>query len=311
MTTDAFDELASLYLDGGIEPEGMAELNRALATRPDLATRFVHLGRVHGSLRELSVAEPIAAPARSRVFTLVPLGVAAAMFLALILYVVLPFGGADESAGRPGAPGAVLFVGQIKPLSPGDRAIRDRLARLGFRVTPVKDTEADLTWARGQALLVLSESTVSSEIGTRLTEAPVPILNCEPNLNATLRMAVRAARPDEIFLKGKQKTIRIIAPSHPLAAGLNGVQLVYEGRDGFVSWGVPDETVARVIARTDTKESEPVIFGYEAGKGVRGAVLPARRLSFFLASNTNEAERLTPEGWKLFDAAVAWLTESH
>jgi hypothetical protein len=159
----------------------------------------------------------------------------------------------------------------------------------------------------GKALLVISESIVSSELGGRLANASLPILNCEPNLGATFRISTRSARSDEVFLRGKQKAIRIVDPRHPLSAGLSGSITVYSGRDGFLTWGVPDPDHGRVIARCDTPEGEPTIFAYDPGPAARGADLPARRLSFFLASNTEEAARLTPEGWALFDAAVKWL----
>jgi len=185
--------------------------------------------------------------------------------------------------------------------------MRDRLVQLGYRVTPVKDSSVDLSTVEGRSLAVISESTISSEVGGRLAEAKIPILNCEPNLNASLRIATRSAQPDEVFLRGKQRSIRIVDPAHALAGGLSGAVPVYFGREGFVTWGVPDESLAKVIARCDTKEAEPALFGYEPGKGARGGDLPARRISFFVPANTNEADRLTPEGWALFDASVRWL----
>jgi len=50
---ERFDDLVSTYLDEALDAEGMAELNTLLATRPDYATRFVRLSRLHGGLREL------------------------------------------------------------------------------------------------------------------------------------------------------------------------------------------------------------------------------------------------------------------
>jgi hypothetical protein len=47
-----------------------------------------------------------------------------------------------------------------------------------------------------------------------------------------------------------------------------------------------------------------VIFGYETGATMPGAVAPARRVGFFLEDLT--AGSLTPAGWALFDAAVRW-----
>lgn len=327
MTPEEFDDLASLYLDGALPPDRLEEFNGLLATRPDLAARFVRLGRVHGGLRELEgmVVDPRETGAeagpllragtslerpRASIWSSASVALAAALLVGLVVLLLAPERVQGPTVGRQGGPEVLLVVGSVDLLAPGDRALRDRLVSSGFRVTPIKDAAAGISKARGRALVVLSESSVSSEVGNRLADAPVPILNCEPNLNASLRLTTRSARPDEVFLRGKQRAIRIVEPAHPLAGGLTGTVTVYTGRDGFVTWGVPDERVARVVARCDTKEGEPALFGYEAGKGARGADLPARRISFFLASNTNEADRLTPEGWTLFDAAVRWLVSN-
>jgi hypothetical protein len=306
MSPEEFDDLASLYLDDALPADRAEDFNRTLATRPELAARFVRLGRIHGGLREL---EGMTLPRSSKVSfaSWLPVGIAAALLLSLVVILSIPEAIQGPTVGRAGDPEALLVVGRADSLMPGDQALRDRLVGLGYRVTPVKDSAVDLATTEGRSLVLISESTVSSEVGGRIAEARIPILNCEPNLNASLRIATRSARPDEVFLRGKQRSIRIVHPAHPLAGGLSGTVAVYFGWDGFLTWGVPDESLAKVIARCDTKEGEPALFGYEAGKGARGGELPARRISFFVAANTNEAERLTPEGWSLFDAAVRWL----
>jgi hypothetical protein len=309
MTIQEFDDLVSLHFDDALPAERLEEFNRLLATRPDLAARFVGLGRIHGSLREVEAAELSASKAsrRSRFLTYAPVGFAATLLLSLVVYLCLPEQDQGPTVGRADGPEVLLVVGRADRLKAGDLAIRDRLVRSGFRVTPIKDSFADLSKTAGRALVVISESTVSSEVGNRLADAPVPLLNCEPNLNASLRLTTRSARPDEVFLRGKQRSIRVVDPSHALAGGLRGTVPLYLGQEGFVAWGVPDEAVARVIARCDTPEGEPALFGYEAGKAARGADLPARRVSFCVPANTDEADRMSLEGWILFDAAIRWL----
>jgi hypothetical protein len=312
---EEFDDLASLYLDDALPAERLEDFNRALAGRPELAARFVRLGRVHGGLRELQAIEaagalrPVVRPHPSWP-ALVPLGFAAALTIGLAAYLSLPEVTHGPAEGRVGDPEAVLVVGRADDLGPGDRALLDRLVKLGFRATPIKDSVVDLETVRGRALVVFSESTVSTEVGDRLAGAPLPMLNGEPNLNPRLGLSTRSAGPAEVFLRDKQREIRIVDAAHPLAAGLSGNVAVYSGRGGFVTWGVPDEAAARIVARCATREAEPTIFAYEAGKGAAGAVLPARRVSFFVSSNTDEAARLTDEGWALFDAAVRWLVSA-
>ena len=316
MKRTEFDDLVSLWLDDALPAERASELSRLLAERPELASRFVRLGRIHGGLRELETMEleaaascPLPAPApRPSLLSYIPVGIAAAILLSIVAVLLLPEPVQGPTVGRAGDPEVLFVVGRADALAPGDRAMRDRLVGLGFRVTPVKDSSAELSHAEGRALVVISESTVAAELGGKLGEARAPILNCEPNLNRGLRLTTRGAGPGEVFLRGRQRRIRIADPSHPLAAGLSGAVDVYFGREGFVSWGTPDESLARVVARTEGRETpEPALFAYEAGRAAHGPDLPARRLSFFVPANTSEADRLTPEGWALFDAAVRWL----
>lgn len=50
---ERFDDMVSNYFDEALDPEGIAELDGLLATRPDYAERFVRLSRLHGGLREV------------------------------------------------------------------------------------------------------------------------------------------------------------------------------------------------------------------------------------------------------------------
>jgi len=108
MKTERFEDLVSFYFDDALEAEGLAELNLLLATRPDLASRFVHLGRVHGGLRELSGTRVESSPAPSRrraLLMLAPPALAAAAFLALVFFLARPSAMLEESQG------AVTFDG--------------------------------------------------------------------------------------------------------------------------------------------------------------------------------------------------------
>lgn len=108
MKTERFEDLVSFYFDDALDSEGLAELDLLLATRPDLASRFVHLGRVHGGLRELSGArvEFSPAPGRRRALLMfAPPGFAAAAFLALVFFLTRPSARLEESEG------AVTFDG--------------------------------------------------------------------------------------------------------------------------------------------------------------------------------------------------------
>lgn len=318
---ERFDELVSRYFDDALEPGEAAELNAMLAARPECARRFVTLSRIHGSLREVQDSLVPAADSEGEVLkrwlaarprrwvgsSVASAAMAAAALLALAFLLRPPEVLVGPTVGAQGAPEALFVVGKVDPsLAPGDLAVQDRLVRLGFRVTPVKEDVATAERARGKALVLISESTRSDLIGGRLRDVPVPILNCEPHLNYTLMLSRREGLPTEHFAKTRRFRIRILNPEHPLAAGLKDMARVYEPR-GTVGWGLPAEA-ATLVAASDDNPEHIAIFAYEKGAEVRGERLAGRRVSFFLSDTTQDATLLTPDGWQLFDAAVRWLT---
>jgi hypothetical protein len=108
MKAGSFEDLVSLYFDDALDSEGVAELNHLLATQPDLASRFVRLGRVHGGMRELSgtVGSSAQAPIRRRSLLLLAVPTfAAAAFLVLVYVLSRPSARLEE------AQGAVTFDG--------------------------------------------------------------------------------------------------------------------------------------------------------------------------------------------------------
>jgi hypothetical protein len=83
--------------------------------------------------------------------------------------------------------------------------------------------------------------------------------------------------------------VEIVAPDHPLAAGLTGLVRVYRGP----AWLRYAEPLAdAVIVARDLKRGRPVLFAYES----------PRRVSFFLGPDAE----LTPEGRALLRAAAEW-----
>ena len=118
-TPPTFDDLVSLYFEDALDAGGLEELNVLLATRPDLAARFVHLGRIHGALRELEAGSGAreVVPVRRRAWLAwaIP-GMAAAAFLALVGLLARP------SARLEGATGPVTFDGSALETSAGGAA---------------------------------------------------------------------------------------------------------------------------------------------------------------------------------------------
>lgn len=304
---ERFDDLASRYLDDALEPAELDEFGARLASDPTWARRFVALARLHATLRHLHAAG-LAGRARARRISPASLGLAAALLLVLVLLLrPAPLAGGPSPA-VPGGAEVLFVVGRPElDLTPGDRLVRDRLARLGFRVRVATEDRISEARPASARLVVVSESVRSDLVGADLASVPVPILNCEPNLSPALGLAGRPGAAGDHFAKTYRFRVRIVAPDHPLAAGLRGRVRIYE-RPGTVGWAPPAASAA-VVAVSDDAPEQATIFACEAAARDPAGSPPARRAAFFLSDREHEATFLTPEGWTLFEAAVRWLAE--
>jgi hypothetical protein len=105
--------------------------------------------------------------------------------------------------------------------------------------------------------------------------------------------------------------LEVVAPRHPIAAGLTGPLQVTRA-PGTLGWGQPGPGAVRVATFPDkNKRDLAVIFAYERGAPMAGSVTraPARRVGFFM--HPDLAPYLTDSGWALLDAAVRWAADEH
>lgn len=156
MTPELFEEKVSLYLDDGLDDNGIAELNQLL-TRPELAARFVRLTRIHGSLRELSQVQAGThiTPARWRRQLWIPPAVAAAAFLIIAYIVSRPGVRLEERLGE------VQFDGTILATSPAASA--SVVMPDGTRLLAGADTSARL---EGD-LVLLEKGRIAADVPPR------------------------------------------------------------------------------------------------------------------------------------------------
>jgi len=99
-----------------------------------------------------------------------------------------------------------------------------------------------------------------------------------------------------------QSEVEIAQRNHPLSGNFIGVVKVYSQGDD-IGWGRPGPGAVKIVTMRDDP-SKAVIFGFETGARMSGMNAPARRVGFYLQEGA--AENLTPNGWRLFDAAVKW-----
>ena len=199
-------------------------------------------------------------------------------------------------------PFALLVAGSTS-LSAADAAVRTRLEDAGY-VPVIKAAGAtSAADGPGKAVLVIS-STLAAQatggVGSRFRGSIAPIVTWEPQLFDDLGLTGTAAASG----MAPQSRITIIAPGHPLAAGLTGLVTVTT-TPTTLAWGQPAAGAAR-IARMPGNGSRIAIFGYERGAAMAGLTAPARRVGLFLGDTA--ANILTPDGGALFDAAVRWAS---
>ncbi|WDS37018.1 hypothetical protein [Pseudoxanthomonas sp.] len=243
----------------------------------------------------------------------------AAVQFAMVLSLLLSFGSARaEPAAHAGkrvfyvtrldeVPGANERHRQIQQQGlAADRIVAAHLEALGFKVTFVDQT-VDPTRAAGYDLVVLSSVVQSREMAdTAFKDTKVPLLTWENDLMDSLRLTGRRKGVDYGEVE-KEHYIRIINAPHALAGGVpNGKTYVYP-RDVMMGWGVPARA-ATVIATLPGEPDKAVVFAYEKGATMDyDFVAPARRVALFLDNDTFSS--LSPDGLKLFDAAVEWSVE--
>lgn len=180
MKPEVFEDLVSLYFDHALDAEGMAELNRLLGSKPELAARFVRMGRVHAGIQELSGSRASSVPSRvSRRKLLLWISPAAAAvgFLALTLFIARPSARLEDSSG------AAIFDGSsLETSAGGSGTVRlpdgTRLhagAETSLKIEPGRVTMRRGTLAAdvarqqpGQALVFSTPQADAKVLGTRL-----------------------------------------------------------------------------------------------------------------------------------------------
>lgn len=196
--------------------------------------------------------------------------------------------------------GTVLFVTASTTLNAADTAVRNRLQTLGFTVQ-VKAAASSVTAdATGKALVVVSSTVTSGDVGSKFKSVAVPVLTWESAIYDDMALVPSGAT--NLGTQATQTSVTIATPSHPMAAGLTGTQAV--ATSSTFSWGKPSAAAVKV-ATLPSDSTKSLIFGFESGAALSdGTTAAARRVGLFLEDNT--AAALNTNGWNLFNQAVTW-----
>ncbi|HEX7898363.1 MAG TPA: hypothetical protein VF950_11430 [Planctomycetota bacterium] len=290
------------WLDGGeddLDPAALADQLQVdqrlrVLLKEDVDLSPAVLREIRFELEGSDFAGRVVGRLKPRSLRWVPLAAAVGLFafIGWLIYDPLPAG----PSGR-----ALLVVGRL-PLEAGDRAVKERLEKLGFGVVP--KLAADAREAPDWALVAVSSTVlaedlmeVAAQIRTRFRGIAVPVLVWEPRLYDEFDMIAGSVYGQDWGTRPTGR-VRIDVPGHPLAAGLSGTVDVGPAP---LSFG----RAAGAVATIDGDPDRAALFAYEAGAPMPGgSKAPARRVGIFLFNAT--AAGLTDAGGRLFDAAVRW-----
>ncbi len=180
------------------------------------------------------------------------------------------------SFSAPAVRGAdILFISAMdEATGPGDEALRIFIEGLGHTVTMFDDdeNEADTEVAAAAADMVfISESVGSAGIRTEITEIETPMVITEAWGYDEMGLTLGTGEGLDVATT----EIEIIAPDHPLAAGLSGIVSVLteiqseRGMARFTTGRAGNEATVIATATLSDGATYDVIFVYE-----KGATLP-------------------------------------
>ncbi len=186
-----------------------------------------------------------------------------------------------------GARGAnILFIAALDAsnelMQQGDDAIKAYLEGLGHTVTYLDDNTAELdmeTACLAADVVFISESVGSGNVRTKITGVPAPMVVGEPWGWDEMGLCTLTPGAADQGVAVATTDVEIVAPGHPLAAGLTGTVSVLTDVNGprgipRFATGTPGSK-ATVIAQATLSDdvTYPCLYVYE--KGADLALLPA------------------------------------
>ncbi len=208
-------------------------------------------------------------------------------------------GESDELAIGVGSVPKALLVCQSAAIGQGEAIVKNRLEHLGYLVSAIDDDAIDPDYASLHKVAVVSDSV--HQLGlVQVRQLPMPVVSWHPSWSE-LYLASAETEPVEA------DRLQIAAPNHAAAAGLSDTVPVAKAPTTLHVGAAEEGTVA--IAALADDPTKAAVVGIEGdtvlpAKRDEGAKAPSRRVALGLESAA--FENLTLEGWRLFDASVAW-----
>jgi hypothetical protein len=206
---------------------------------------------------------------------------------------------------------ALLVVDVNTADSTGDTAVRSYLENvMNFWVVQRHDEVVEASDADDKAIIVISSTVTSANVGTKFRDAPVGVITWKNGLFDDFEMTPdNSVTPDSNGTLAGQTRIDVIDAGHPLAAGYSGDVGINGSNEDF-RWGVPSgaATGAAKVATLAGDSEKFTIIGYDTGSQMEnGFIAPARRVAYFFG-DTAAASSWIADGQAMFRAAVEWTT---
>jgi hypothetical protein len=209
--------------------------------------------------------------------------------------------GTSAEVGTPGS-GPVLLVTGTDPQPAPDNGMKAELMALGLKFDFHNSDTMPLTpqTAAGHSLVIISPNTPHANVPASYKDLPIPIIVSKDGPAMQLGMA-----NGPYTTANTQKAITIVAAGDPLAAGFPNGNVAVMGNVNRMVNGMPGPD-AKVVATLVGNAKAATIYYYTAGQTmIGGAKAPAKRVGFFW----HRTEDATPDGRKLFRAAVQWALQ--
>ena len=224
--------------------------------------------------RRLDISGQVAAPTSARSGGWRALLIAA---IAAIPSTIIVVGAAETSVEATAQ--SVMFVAASSSPPSGDAPAVNRLETSGFAVTVVDDHTATPAAAAAYDLVVIGSSVTPSKIDAEFATIATPIVTWEGYVYGTLQLTSGAGGNQGE--SSPSRTIDIVDPSHPIAAGLSGRPVITSANTAQ-AYGRPAGS-AHVIAAITGQRANAAIFTYDTGDQMFSLAAPARRVGLPLS----------------------------
>lgn len=199
---------------------------------------------------------------------------------------------------------ALLVVGST-PLSPADQELSHILQRQRFAVEVATGNSVTSAQTKGKAVVVISESVDSDQVGSRLRDVETGVVCFEPSLFDDLGLTGQQWAKDYGDLVGETEVV-ITTNRHQITSA-QGTTATVASKSTKLVWGRPTNG-AMILAHFKSAPDKAALFALEKGESlVHGGTAKGRRVGGF-AGRAAPLD-LTDGGKNLIASSLDWASQ--